>query len=61
MLFDCLWNVEKNVKKIYEMQEKAQSSQIKDELQLNELNESVEFIQKNFPSIKQKGRKNKNL
>ena len=43
------------------MQEKAQSSQIKDELQLNELNESVEFIQKNFPSIKQKGRKNKNL
>ena len=43
------------------MQEKAQSSQIKDELELNELNESVEFIQKNLPSIKQKGRKNKNL
>ena len=41
------------------MQEKAQSSQIKDELQLIELNESVEFIQENLPSIKQKERQTK--
>ena len=30
------------------MQEKTQSSQIKGELQLKELNEAVEFITKNF-------------
>ena len=47
-LFNCLRNVEKNVKEIHEMQEKTQSSQIKGELQLNELNEAVEFIAKKF-------------
>ena len=46
ILFNCLRNVEKNVKEIREMQEKIQSSQIKDELQLNKLNEAVEFITK---------------
>ena len=36
----CLQNIEE----IHEMPEKSQSSQIKGELQLNELSEAVEFI-----------------
>ena len=51
----------KNVKEIYEMQENTQSSQIKGEFQLNELNEAVEFITKNLASMKQKGRRKKKL
>ena len=39
-------NVEKSVKEIHEMQEKTQSSQIKDESQLKELSEAVDFISK---------------
>ena len=46
ILFNCLRNVEKSVKETHEMQEKAQSSQIKDELQLKELSEAAEFITK---------------
>ena len=38
--------IEKNVKEIHKIQEKTQSSQIKGELQLNELNEAVNFITK---------------
>ena len=48
ILLNCLKNVEKNVKKIHEMQRKTQSSQIKGELQLKELSEAVEFITKKF-------------
>ena len=48
ILFNCLRNVEKNVKEVHEMQENTQSSQIKGELQLNELNEAVKFITKKF-------------
>ena len=48
ILFNCLRNVEKNVKEVHEMQENTQSSQIKGELQLNELNEAVNFITKKF-------------
>ena len=36
------------------MQEKSQSSQIKDKLELNILNETAEFITKTFTSMKQK-------
>ena len=61
MLFNCLRNVEKNVMEIHEMQEKTQSSQIKGELQLNELTEAVEFIAKKLTSMKQKGRKKRKL
>ena len=43
------------------MQEKTQSSQIKGELFLNELNETVEFITKKLTSMKQKGRKKRKL
>ena len=46
ILFNCLQIIEKNVKEIHEIQEKTQSSQIKGELQLNELNEAVNFITK---------------
>ena len=48
ILINCLRNIEKNVTEIHEMQEKTQSSQIKGELQINELNEADEFITKNF-------------
>ena len=48
ILFNCLRNVERNVKEIHEIREKTQSSQIKGELQLNELNEVVQFITKKF-------------
>ena len=61
MLFNCLRNVEKNVMEIHEMQEKTQSSQIKGELELNELTEAVEFIAKKLTSMKQKGRKKRKL
>ena len=44
ILFNCLQNVEKSVKEIYDMQEKTQSSQIKGELQLKDLSEADEFI-----------------
>ena len=44
ILFNCLRKVEKNVKEMHEMQEKTQSSQVKGELQLIEVNETVEFI-----------------
>ena len=46
IIFNCLRNVEKSVNEIYEMQEKIQSSQIKGELQLNKLNDAVDFITK---------------
>ena len=48
ILFNCLQNVEKSVKEIHEMQEKTQSSQIKDELQLKEVSEAVKFIPKKY-------------
>ena len=48
ILFNCLRNIEKNVKEIHEMQEKTQSSQIKGELQFKKLTEAVEFITKKF-------------
>ena len=48
ILFNCLRNAEWNVKEIHGLQEKTQSSQIKDELQLNGLTETVEFITKKF-------------
>ena len=48
ILFNCLQNVEKSVKKIHEMQEKTQSSQNKDELQLKDLSEAVKFVTKKF-------------
>ena len=48
ILFNCLRNVERNVKEVHEIREKTQSSQIKGELQLNELNEVVQFITKKF-------------
>ena len=48
VLFNCLRNVEKNVKEIHEMQGKTQSSQIKGELQLKKQTEAVEFITKKF-------------
>ena len=41
------------------MQEKTESSQIKDKFQPNVLNGTVEFITKTFTSIKQKGIKKK--
>ena len=48
ILFNCWQNIEKSVKEIHEMQEKTQSSQIKGELQLKDLSETVEFITKKF-------------
>ena len=48
ILFNCLQNVEKSVKEIHEMQEKTQSSQNKDELQLKDLSEAVKFVTKTF-------------
>ena len=48
ILFNCLQNIEKSIKEIHEMQEKTQSSQIKGELQLKALSETVEFITKRF-------------
>ena len=59
ILFNCLQNV-KSVKEIHEMQEKTQSSQIKGELQLNELKLSNLSL-KNLTSMKQKGRKKRKL
>ena len=56
-----MWNVEKNVKEIHEMQEKTQSSQLKDELKLNELTEAVKVIIKNLTSMKQKESTKKKL
>ena len=46
ILFNCLRNVEKKVKKKHEMQEMTQNSQIKGELQLTDLNDAVDFISK---------------
>lgn len=46
ILFNCLRNVEKKVKKKHEMQEMTQNSWIKGELQLNDLNDPVDFISK---------------
>ena len=48
LLFNCLRNFDRNVKEIHEIRKKTQSSQIKGELQLNELNEVVQFITKKF-------------
>ena len=56
-----LRNIEKKVKEIHEMQEKTQCSQIKDKLQLNMLNEAVEFITKKFTSMNQTGIKKRKL
>ena len=61
ILFNCLQNVEKSVKEIYEMQEKSQSSQIKGELQLKELSEAVEFITKNFDQYEAERMKKRKL
>ena len=46
ILFNCLRNVEKKVKKKHEIQEMTQNSWIKGELQLNDLNDPVDFISK---------------
>ena len=48
ILLNCLQNVEKGVREMHEMLANNQSSQIKGELQLNELSEAVEFITKKF-------------
>ena len=42
ILFD--WNVKKSLKVIHEMQKISPNSQLKGELQLNNLNYSVDFI-----------------
>ena len=57
----CLRNVEKKFKGKHETQEKTQSSQIKDKLQVNVLNEAVEFITNKFTSMKQTGIKKKKI
>ena len=61
MLFNCLRNVEKNIKEMREMQEKTQSSQFKGELQLNELNEAVELITKKNDQYETERKKKENL
>ena len=61
MSFNCLRNVEKNIKEMREMQEKTQSSQFKGELQLNELNEAVELITKKNDQYETERKKKENL
>ena len=61
ILFNCLRNVKKNVKWIHEMKEKTQSSQIKGDLQFNELNETVEFITKKFDQYEEEREKKRKL
>ena len=43
------------------MKEKSQSSQIKGELQFNELNETVEFITKKFDQYEEEREKKRKL
>ena len=60
-IFDSLQNAEKNVTKMYEMKEKTQSTQIKRELQLNKLNEAVEFITKKFDEYEAEKKENEKI
>ena len=61
ILFNCLQNIEKNTKKIHEMQEKTQSLKTKSDLQLNELNEAVKFITKNFDQYEAERKEKKKI
>ena len=47
-LFNCLRNVEKQIKEIFVLTKSTQEKQIKDERQLNDLHDSVQFISNNF-------------
>ena len=46
ILFNCLRNVEKQIKEIFVLAKSTQEKQIKDERQLNDLH--VQFISNNF-------------
>ena len=48
ILYNCLKNVEKQVKEIYQISETTKESQIKGELQLVEMVESVKYINEKF-------------
>ena len=48
ILFNCLRNVEKQIKEIFVLAKSTQEKQIKDERQLNDLHDSVQFISNNF-------------
>ena len=60
-IFDSLQNAEKNVTKMYEMKEKTQRTQIKGELQLNKLNEAVEFITKKIDQYEAEKKENEKI
>ena len=61
MLFNYLRSAERNVKEIREKQEKTQSSQIKGELHINELNKAVEFITKKIDQYETESKKKEKI
>ena len=59
ILFNCLRNVEKQMKEIFVLAKSTQEQQIQDEKQLNSLHMSVQFILDKFKEYEE-GRAKKN-
>ena len=53
ILFNCLRNVEKQIKVIFILAESTQEQQIKGERQLNDLHDSAQFISDKFEEYKE--------
>ena len=58
ILFSCIKNVEKQITQIFENTKEMKEGQIKDEKQLAELTEAIDFISNNFDEY-EKDRKEK--
>ena len=48
ILFNCMKNLEEKMNELFQITSSAKDSQIKDELQLKDLNETVNFISTRF-------------
>ena len=60
ILFNCLRNLEKQMKEIFVLAKSTQEQKIKDEKQLNDLHDSVQFVSDKFKEYEEDRAKNIN-